>query len=431
MKNLIYFLLLIFGGVLVASCEKQEDPVVSFGEYSDIVVNGEGEFSSSINYQGVEVPFTQYYDDTQVQLKSVKVSIENFLLESTVNSPVINGEMLSASYVKVFKVNSEVKAYVTYNLSGSAHGGALVVLDLTDSENPSIVNEILFNDIDINVCEVYHAGKLMWLGGSSFKKGAVIIPVELDNKGNVVADSGSELTLDIITLKNVASVNGIKEAGDWLMVTAGNSGGGTFALNFKKGYRDDGTDYFSNAKFSATNGYTMGKFHVSLEGGKEAKLHVYRIGVNDTENETVVSLGALYHNVDNEADMYSGKATCFMENDSRYCYVSMGASGFVAVDIFEQMVVLQSSPKLLKHGNTNGISVDDQYIYLANGADGLVVCKKPTITYGEDPVIVEPLYVWDEDIEDASANYVTVQDEYIFVAKGTQGGLKIIKRLFE
>ncbi|MFB6317584.1 hypothetical protein [Saccharicrinis sp. FJH54] len=431
MKNLIYFLLLILGGVLIASCEKQEEPLVSFGELSDIVVNGEGQFSSSVNYQGVEVPFTQYYDDTQVQLKSVKVSIENFMLESTVNSPVINGEMLSASYVKVFKVNSEVRAYITYNLSGAGHGGALVVLDLTDSENPTIIKEILFSDIDINVCEVYHAGKLMWLGGSSFKKGAVIIPVELDNKGNVTADSGSALTLDIITIKNVASVNGIKEAGDWLMITAGNSGGGTFALNFKKGYRDDGTDYFANAKFSATNGYTMGKFHASLEGGEAAKLHVYRIGLNDTENETVVPLGSLYHNVDNDADKYSGKATCFMENDSRYCYVSMGANGFVAVDIFEKVIVLQSSPKLLNHGNTNGISVDDEYIYLANGADGLVVCKKPTITYGEDPVIVEPLYVWDEDIEDASANYVTVQDEYIFVAKGTQGGLKIIKRLFD
>jgi hypothetical protein len=431
MKNLYYFLLIVFGGTLIASCTQQEDSLISFGELTEIVVNGEGEYSSCIDYQGVEVPFTQYYDDTQVQLKSVKVSVGNFMLQSALTSPVVNGEVLSASYVKVFKVNSEVRAYVTYNLSGAAHGGALVVLDLTDSENPTILKEILFNDIDINVCEVYHAGKLLWLGGSSFKKGAVIIPVELDNKGNVVANSGNSLTLDIITLKNVASVNGIKEAGDWIMVTAGNSGGGTFALNFKKGYRDDGTDYFSNAKFSATNGYTMGKFHVSLEGGEDAKLHVYRIGVDDTENEAVVPIGSLYHNAGNEADKYSGKATCYMEDDSRYCYVSMGANGFVAVDIFEKVVVLQSSPKLLKHGNTNGISVDDEYIYLANGADGLVVCKKPTITYGEDPAIVEPLYVWDEEIEDASANFVTVQGEYIFVAKGTQGGLKIIKKLFE
>lgn len=431
MKHFIYLLICVLGVSVLASCETQEEPLISFGETSEITVKDADDFSASINYEGVEVPFSQYYDDTQVQLKNVKVSIENFLLESTLQSPELNGELLSASYVEMFKVGNKLNAYVTYNLSGSAHGGALVVLDLSNPKNPKIKSEILFSDIDINVCEIYHGGQLLWLGGSSFKKGAVIIPVEIDEDGYVEAESGGELTLDIVTLKNVASVNGIKEAGDWLMVTAGNSGGGTFALNFKRGYRNDGVDYFANAKFSATNGYSMGKFHASLEGGEAAKLHVYRIGVEDEQDETIIPIGSISHNVQNEADKYAGKATCYMEPDSRYCYVAMGANGFVAVDIFEKVTLLKSSPKLLEHGNTNGISVDDEYIYLANGADGLVVCKKPSIEYADEPVIVEPLYLWDEDTEDASANFVTVKEDYIFVAKGAKGGLKLIKRLFE
>jgi hypothetical protein len=416
--------------LVFASCEKIEEPVVAFGKTENIVVNGSGGYLSSVIYEGIDVPLKSYYDDTQVKLKSARMTEDNFFLESSVTSPTIDGELLSASYVQILKINSVMRAYVTYNLSGAAHGGALVVLDLTNPEDPKITSEIIFKDIDLNVCEVYHGGKMLWVGGSSFKKGAVIIPLELDGNGDVITGPDNQVDFDILTIKNVASVNGIKEAGDWIMVTAGNAGGGTFALNFKKGYRDDGTHYFPNAKYSSTNGHAIGKYHVSLQAGEEAALHVYRIGVKDEDEAMQIPLGSIYHNVQNEADKYSGKATCFMEKNSRFCYISMGANGFVAVDIFDKNKVMQSSPNLLKHGNTNAISVDENYIYLANGADGLVICKKPDVEYGREAVVVEPLYSWDEETENASANFVNVLDEYIFVAKGASGGLKIVKRKF-
>ena len=427
MKQNIYLIAVLLGTLVFASCEKVEEPLVSFGETNEVIVNKDGNYLSCVCYEGTEVPLKQYYDDTQVRLKSARVTADYFMLESSLTSPELNGELLSASYVEVLKVNSTVKAYITYNLNGSAHGGALVVLDLTNPEKPEITSEILFEGIDLNVCEVYHAGKIMWVGGSSFKKGAVIIPIELDNKGDAITNE----KFDIITIKNVASVNGIIEAGDWIMVTAGNAGGGTFALNYKRGYRDDGADYFSNAKFSSANGYAMGKYHVSLEGGDNAKLHVYRIGVQDEDSESVIPLGSIVHDVEDEANAYAGKATCFMEPNSRFCYVSMGANGFVAVDIFDHKQVMHSAGSILKHGNTNAISVDDKYIYMANGADGVVICEKPEIQYGQESVEVEPLYIWDEETESASANFVAVRDEYIFVAKGSNGGLKIVKRLFE
>ena len=256
--------------------------------------------------------------------------------------------------------------------------------------------------------------------------------MELDEKGDIYLTKGKESTFNLITIKNVASVNGIVEAGDWLMITAGNFNGGTFALNYKKGYRVDGIDNFPNAKFSTANGYTMGKYHASLEGGQDAKLRVYRVGVQDEENAVIIPLGTIYHSTGDSASQYSGKATCYMEKNSRYCYVSMGANGFVAVDIFEKSIVASSSPELLKSGNVNAICADSKYIYLANGADGLVICEKPEITEGSNEVVsVKPTYLWDEETEGASANFVAVHDEYLFVAKGANGGLKIVKRLFE
>lgn len=417
--------------IFLASCEQQEESVISFGETSDIIIHADGNFLSAIGYDGSELPLVQYYDDTQVRLKSSNVDTENFMLESSLSSPEVNGNLLSASYVEVLKVQGKTLAYVTYSLSGSGHDGALLVLDLTVPENPIILKEVIFEGIDLNVCEVYHAGKVLWVGGSSFKKGAVVIPLELDKAGDIITDDNNQAKFDIITIKNVASVNGIKEAGDWIMVTAANSGGGTFALNYKHGYRIDGIDNFPNAKFSSANGYAMGKYHVSLEGGEDAKLHIYRIGVEDENSESVMSIGSsIKHNVSSE-DQYSGKATCFMETNSRYCYIALGENGFKAVDIFNKSVVVSSFPKMLKHGNTNGISVDDKYIYLANGADGLVICKKPELEIGAEEIVVEPLYIWDEETESASANFVTVKDEYIFVAKGANGGLKIVKRMFK
>lgn len=433
MKRLVYFIAAITGMITLFSCEQtQEESWISFGETSDIIIRENAEMTSTVQYDGSSLDLSEIIINERIKLKSAQRTNSDFTLEATVNSPLIENSLLSASFVEIYKNGNETRAYVTYNLSGAAHGGALVVVDLSKPESPKITGEIIFNDVDINVCEVYHSGKMLWLGGSSFKKGAVIIPLELNEKGDIYLAKGKESTFNLITIKNVASVNGIVEAGDWLMITAGNFNGGTFALNYKKGYRVDGIDNFPNAKFSTANGYTMGKYHASLEGGQDAKLRVYRVGVQDEENAVIIPLGTIYHSTGDSASQYSGKATCYMEKNSRYCYVSMGANGFVAVDIFEKSIVASSSPELLKSGNVNAICADSKYIYLANGADGLVICEKPEITEGSNEVVsVKPTYLWDEETEGASANFVAVHDEYLFVAKGANGGLKIVKRLFE
>jgi hypothetical protein len=433
MKRLVYFIAAITGMITLFSCEQtHEESWISFGETSDLIIRENAEITASVHYDGSSLNLSEIIVNERIKLKSANRDNNDFTLEATVNSPIIENSLLSASFVEIFKSGDETRAYVTYNLSGAAHGGAVIVVDLSNPQSPRITGEIIFPDIDINVCEVYRTGKMLWLGGSSFKKGAVIVPIELDAKGDILLSNGKNTSFNLITIKNVASVNGIVEAGDWLMTTAGNFNGGTFALNYKKGYRVDGIDNFPNAKFSTANGNTLGKYHASLEGGENAKLRVYRVGVQDEENAVIIPIGSIYHATGDSASQYSGKATCYMEKNSRYCYVSKGANGFAAVDIFEKSIVATSSPELLKSGNVNSICVDSKYIYLANGADGLVICEKPEIVEGSTEVAgVKPAYKWDEETEGASANYVAVHDEYLFVAKGANGGLKIIKRLFE
>ena len=160
MKKLRYSTILLAGMLFLTSCEKQVVRLVSFGETSDIEIKDTNNFSASIVYEGSDLALKEYSVAGKIRLKS-NIMDKEFLLESTITSPTVNDEKLSASFVEIIKLQSEVRAYITYNLSGAQHGGALLVVDLTNPESPKIKSEVLFKDIDINVCEVYHSGKML------------------------------------------------------------------------------------------------------------------------------------------------------------------------------------------------------------------------------------------------------------------------------
>lgn len=422
MKKLAITLMLSAGILFFSSCEKVVDSVVSISEVEEVQTNLEGNSLATATYEGTQVPLRPFSHVAQPTFR--RVASTTFILENRIESPSTkDGDLLSASFVELFDFNDNNKtiAYVTYNLQGDKHGGALLVTDLSNTNNPRILTEVIFEGIDLNVCEVSEDGEYLWLGGSSFARGAVIIPVSLKENGDIE----NENAYNLVTIDNVASVNGIVQADEWLMVTAGNTGGGTFALNYTKGYALEGKDEFSNAKFSSSNGRANGNKHVSLEGGKEAKLHVYSIGVADEDIEPIIDLGSIYHqNVENST---AGKATCYMEDDEDICYISMGANGFAAVDVNRGVQVMHSTDELLSSGNTNGVTADDDFIYLANGADGVAFIRKPETSEKMIDVELEPSYIWDDDLGSASANFVIAKGDYVFVAKGANGGLSILK----
>lgn len=423
MKKLAFTLILTAGLVYLTSCEKVVDSIVSISEVEEVQTNIEGTSLATATYEGTQVPLRPFAHVAQPAFR--RVATTTFVLENRIESPSNSeGELLSASYVELnnFNDNNKTVAYVTYNLQGEDHSGALLVADLSNSKNPRILTEVIFDGIDLNVCELSEDGTYLWLGGSSFNRGAVIIPVLLKENGDIQ----NKNSYNLVTIDGVASVNGIIQADEWLMVTAGNDGGGTFALNYTKGYALEGNDKFSNAKFSSSNGRANGNKHVSLEGGESAKLHVYSIGVADEDVEPIIALGSIFHqNVGEYAE--AGKATCYMEDDENICYISMGANGFVAVDVTRGVQVMHSTEELLTSGNTNGVTADDDFIYLANGADGVAFIRKPETSSKMTDVELAPSYIWDDDLDVASANFVIAKGDYVFVAKGANGGLSILK----
>ncbi len=97
-------------------------------------------------------------------------------------------------------------------------------------------------------------------------------------------------------------------------------------------------------------------------------------------------------------------------------------NGMKAVNIFTGNLIYESPSGMITDGNTNAVSADSKYIYMANGAQGLYIAKAPL-----SGTVVDIIGIWDDPAYPGSANHVFSDDNHIFLAKGKEGGLKIIR----
>jgi hypothetical protein len=398
-------LALLFMGVslLVASCSKEEAP--AFVNKDGIVLNNNQE---ELN-QRVTIK------NEPLNLIGLKAS-PTFSLVAEVAAPIVNGVKLSTSYVH----RRYQKVYVTYHERGAGHGGAVVVFDVSNPSLPTIVSQMTFEKIDINTCDINAGGSVLYLAGSHKAKGAVVLKISID--GNGIITSLPE-QVKILKVGNAASANGIIQASNWIYVSAGNTNGGLFAYN-RTTLAFVEADYYNGAKFSTANGRVNGKNHMSLEvdASNNAYLHVYVVGSSDPNTETVWPIGTIQHqNVEPEFVNF-GKATIFIRPDSDVCFISMAKNGMKAINIHDGSLVYQSPAGIITYGNTNAVSADYKYIYMANGAQGLYIAKAPT-----SGTEVEILAIWDDNKYPGSCNHVYSDGTHIFVAKGVEGGLQILK----
>jgi hypothetical protein len=216
-----------------------------------------------------------------------------------------------------------------------------------------------------------------------------------------------------------ASANGIVASSDYVYVTAGQSHGGTFQISTED-LSVLAHEEYTHAKHPVVNGISNGKKQVTLRTGEESQLLVYHVGPN--RNYQTVDIAPIFHQYVEEP--YKGKSTLFIEKNSQIAYVASGANGLKAYNINSGNEVYTSPADMLTTGNTNGLTKDDDYIYLANGADGLFIGKLPNGNGGE----IIPVQTWDMNESGASANLVETDGDWIFVAKGG-GGLKILRKI--
>ena len=334
---------------------------------------------------------------------------------ASVSSPYVNGETLSATHFDLM----EDYAYVSYHKQGDTHLGAVEILDLSDPYNPQILSQLSFVNADVNALTANSEGTVdrIWLAASHKDHGAVIYESQ-------ASPQSFENSIDRINLSNQleagisASANGICFSTDKLIVTSGKTYGGTFILD-KSNLSFDNVFSFSNAKYVATSEVDGVEYAMSLITGDDASLYV-----NNLSNPTGVlshSIGGITHR--NVAATYRGKSTMEISPlNSREVMVAMGANGVRSFDILTGELLKESKGTMLLAGNSNGVTMDEDFIYIANGADGLAVAEHP------ESSSIDPVFHWDTSSQPASVNYVKAEDNYLFVAKG-EGGFHILEKI--
>lgn len=380
-----------------------------------------------VNTDSVELNQRMSYPMVPITLNQPKSSeAVGFMLVGDAQSPSINGQVLSASSV-LFENN---KAYVTYNLRGEDFGGAIVVYNLGNTMQPTINSQIIFEDIDINIASYKKNTNKIYLGGSHRTLGGVVIPVNINGQGGI----NTSQSLQVTPVGETPSVNGIVQVGNRLIVSAGNTNGGFWSINQGSlGVADyilnDGAKSVAYNNGDGNSNWFTGL--IAPSPTQNAVLKIWNGGNNPNfaNARTInINLPAYHQSVEPDYDRL-GKLYMFIKKNDYISYVPLGANGMRAYDIRPNsagpVLVYQSPANMLTIGNTNSVSADDHYIYLANGADGVLFAKPPT-----SGNVIDVVGVWDNSVYPGSANFVASNNTHVFVAKGKEGGLKILLKTF-
>lgn len=323
-------------------------------------------------------------------------------------------ESLSATHVTM----AGDLALVSYHLRGSNHKGAVEVVDLSNPDRPKITSQAFFLQGDVNAITVQQSptgnSRKVWVAISDAKNGAVLAELSLKNKkfeNNYyrLVKLAYKLSGDVS-----AAANSIAEAGDYLYVTCGKANGGVFCLKASD-LSVLGWKQFPNAKGVASNGQLV----ACLQVGESSNLFVEQVGKFDFG--TSYPLGKIVHQ--NVEDPLDGKVAMSFDAAGKNLYVTTGASGLRVFDPETGAEVFKSPTEMLASGNSNGVTLNGNYAYVANGADGMAIFELDDNQLPDESHV----FLWDMAEQGASANFVQSKGDWVFVAKGI-GGFKILKK---
>jgi len=323
-----------------------------------------------------------------------------------------NGVEVRASFVHV--VGDRV--YVGYNREGDVFAGAVEIIDISNPSQPTVISQALFEDIDVASLQLIDTGDKLFIGGgknpdlTGFERSAIVEIMDLS--GGLLSTTTS--TREI----NGWVTNGLAWASPDLWCSGGNSasvaeggGVGSFQWDATHDFTAVVWDTFPRAQYLVGDGTNI----VSLQGGSPGVIKVY--------NSTTGSSSSF--NTDNIAEL-DDRNTILIDNGR--AWVALGQNGLKVYDLSAATgtPVYHLPRPLTAEGGvdpeylTHSVALDDDYVYVANGAGGLYVTNLPD-TQGQE---LSVLGTWDFG---SSANYVVAQNDLVFVASGT-GGLKILRK---
>ena len=318
------------------------------------------------------------------------------------------------------------KMYMSYHTRGKGHGACIEVFE-TDAQKQTKMLQYLQDkeqNLDFNhlMVDSKPATPQLYVVGNSFKKGAILARIDINKDGLLNTDvkeideNTTIMPLTVVALDKNAKKedpqdeNCIVRDGDKLLVMS------------TRGYEvyDPDLNLLGSKK-------TAGKAkHIAINGNNMATLYydgpvadtIQANGVIEEFNtgddiltatpKKTIAVGRIAPN--------NGKNTIAIDGNN--LYVCRGSEGLTCFDRstgnakWTWKAPLTADTKVVQ-GNANGVTFDDNYIYLACGGYGVVVLDKNTMVDGKPKVVAKK-----RAEKRNSANYVTLYNGLVYVAYG-------------
>lgn len=323
-------------------------------------------------------------------------------------SPIVEGITLSATDVKV--VNN--KAYVSYHTNDEAFGGfpygSIRVFDINDGQ-VSLASEANFNNCEFNALAVEN-NKVYGVGNNL--DGGRMFSTPLGADKNITTNLAAVWSTKTPSLggKSIAFNNNTL----WLV------GGATGGLYKNELVGDNYNLNSTTSPFVTQNGGKYVTFNNSKQvffALKNGNPYLRIAGADGTliaeKTDTTITLT----NTD-------GKNAISV--DDNYIYVALSEQGVAKYSLVDGSLVSRFVPSTVRNasgsrvfpnnGLSNAVTSDDCFVYVANGADGVIILDKTTFKHvGHFKTGLNH-----------STNFVYAKDNYLFVANG-RDGLRVIK----
>ncbi|MGM0444462.1 MAG: hypothetical protein ACQEQV_09765 [Fibrobacterota bacterium] len=312
-----------------------------------------------------------------------------------IDAPVIDGDTLSATYVRV----RDNYAYITYHTGGAGISGAFDILRVNNQRKPRLISFASTPEADWNSVEPDYEqepGNIIrvYLMGDT-KKGALLQEFKVKN-GQIEGDGRRLWPVG-------ASGNSVVRSGGRLFATTGGSAaGGVFVID-RSELAVEADQRISNMKYGDTDLEDESSRYVALSGGASAELVKF--------DSTGSIIGSMDYGFSLTPE--NGKNGVFVSGDT--AFVALGDSGVSLVDLGAMSEYTRLRPNVTRASNY--VVSDENYVYSANSVEyGLQIQQRnePNLLVG-----------WRRF--PGNANHVSIGDDgYLYLANGT-GGVYILK----
>lgn len=327
-----------------------------------------------------------------------------FSLVANVISPVVNNATLSATGVSVYNGFAYVSYHTNDATSASNTQGALRVINVSDYNTPALISQALFNNIEFNHVDI--SNNILYATGGDKNGAKLVVHPLINNTFNTLnINEFTTYKLPSSTAKNSYFFNNA------LYAVTGATGGGLFKLDPSANFTVNSILSASTqkAKFVAHNA----NYQVYLTIGDTGA--TLRIANADGLNAQTYNYNTLLQLVTD------GKNAITLDNE--YAYIALSDKGVAKIKLSNGQLISTFVPRSFKIDNqnvfsqtglTNAVAINNCYLYLANGTDGVIVLNKNTFN------VVGYFKL------NGSANYIYVNNNLAYVATG-KSGLNIIK----